>query len=298
MPNLTPEGLRRVAEIASRQGVSFDAAYALLDSLSLGNGTQAQFNHPDLGGMGQWSQGGMIMIGDMFNQGLKYRVDALCNELAGLLRSQPSVVANTWSSQSQSQGGGGMSLFVQGSGSGGQWWPAELGNPSSSGAQNDMRYAFFPNTRRIAIRLGDRLRVYDSGDHQLSGFSQQQGGDQSLTFTSQYGVVRISDLPEVSAEPEAYREPSPPPSWAPEPWTPPPMPVSEPSAPAFVPAPPAPVSRATAPIVPSPPAAPAAAPRAANEIFAILESLAALREKNIISEEEFSAKKAELLSRL
>ena len=52
-------------------------------------GDQAQFNHPDPGGLGQWSQGGMIMVGDMFNQGLKYRVDALCNELAGLLRSQP-----------------------------------------------------------------------------------------------------------------------------------------------------------------------------------------------------------------
>jgi len=61
----------------------------LLGALEQGNGRQAQFNHPDLGGMGQWSQGGMIMVGDMFNQGLKYRVDALCNELAGLLRSQP-----------------------------------------------------------------------------------------------------------------------------------------------------------------------------------------------------------------
>ncbi len=23
------------------------------------------------------------------------------------------------------------------------WWPADLGDPSSSGSQNDMRYAFF-----------------------------------------------------------------------------------------------------------------------------------------------------------
>jgi hypothetical protein len=39
--------------------------------------------------MGQWSRGGMIMIGDMFNQGLKHRVDTLCKELAGFLSSQP-----------------------------------------------------------------------------------------------------------------------------------------------------------------------------------------------------------------
>ena len=88
MNTLTPDGLRLVNEIATRHGVSSEAALTLLGALSAGNGAQAQFNHPDLGGMGQWSQGGMIMIGDMFNQGLKYRVDGLCNELAGLLRAQ------------------------------------------------------------------------------------------------------------------------------------------------------------------------------------------------------------------
>src|ERR1700733_9823092 len=103
MPKLTPEGLRAVTDIAARHGVSLDAALLLLDSLARGNGFQAQFNHPDLGGMGQWSLGGMIMIGDMFNQGLKYRVDALCNDLSGLLRDQPSIRVETPTSQSQSQ---------------------------------------------------------------------------------------------------------------------------------------------------------------------------------------------------
>ena len=116
MQNLTPEGLRIVTDVAKRHGVSVDAALILLGALAQGNGRQAQFNHPDLGGMGQWSQGGMIMVGDMFNQGLKYRVDALCDELAGLLRSQPLVKAEGGRFQSQSQsGGGGVSLFVAGS---------------------------------------------------------------------------------------------------------------------------------------------------------------------------------------
>src|SRR5271168_4496564 len=121
MSNLTQDGLRMVAEVASRHGVSLEAAFAVLDSLALSNGTQAQFNHPDLGGMGQWSRGGMIMIGDMFNQGLKHRVDELCNELAGLVRDQRSIHAG----QSQSQGG--VSLFAAGSGSLSRWWPPELG---------------------------------------------------------------------------------------------------------------------------------------------------------------------------
>ena len=116
MPQLTPEGLRTVTEIATRHGVSLDAALGLLGALAQGHGRQAQFNHPDLGGMGQWSEGGMIMVGDMFNHGLKARVDALCNELAGLLRGQPPA-AEPVSFQSQSQGGGGaVSLFVPGTG--------------------------------------------------------------------------------------------------------------------------------------------------------------------------------------
>src|SRR5271169_2833440 len=107
MQNLTPEGLRIVADVAERHGVSLDAAVTLLGALAQGNGYQAQFNHPDLGGMGQWLQGGMIMVGDMFNQGLKHRVDALCNELAGLLRDQQLLKVNAGSFQSQSQSGGG-----------------------------------------------------------------------------------------------------------------------------------------------------------------------------------------------
>ena len=86
MSNLTTEGRRVVADLATQNGVSLDAALTLLDALTRGGGAQAQFHHPDLGGMGQWSQGGMIMVGDMFNQGLKGRVDRLCNALAALLR--------------------------------------------------------------------------------------------------------------------------------------------------------------------------------------------------------------------
>ncbi len=43
--------------------------------------------------MGQWSQGGMIMIGDMFNNALKYRVDALCSELSSLLQKTEFLAA-------------------------------------------------------------------------------------------------------------------------------------------------------------------------------------------------------------
>jgi len=277
MYGLTPEGLRAVEDIAARNGVGTEAAATLLRALVQGGGTQAQFSHPELGGMGQWSQGGMIMVGDMFNQGLKYRVDALCNELSALLRQQSVFLPVPQAAQSQSQSNGnhngnGVSLFV--SGAGASWWPAELGSPNSTGAQNDLRYAWFQGTQRLAIQQGGRLRVYDTGNHLISGFGQQQGNDQSITFVSQFGVVRVADLPEITAETPHPAEATP----------------SEPPAPTVTVPP-------MASDNPQPRPTPAA-PANSDEIFKVLERLAELHQKGIVTAEEFAAKKAELLSRL
>ena len=71
MQTLTQAGQQALDAIAARYGVSTDAALHLLQALARGNGTMAQFNHPDLGGGGQWMQGGMTMVSDLFNNALK-----------------------------------------------------------------------------------------------------------------------------------------------------------------------------------------------------------------------------------
>jgi Short C-terminal domain len=272
---LTDEGRQKIDELAPRYSVSADAVMTLLQAVVNGNGSMAQFSHPELGGSGQWMRGGMTMVGDMFNSSLKAKVDGLCTELSQLLEQQPLVPppANV---QSQSQGSGeysggfasagSASLFVpEAPGSArGQWWPSELGFPSGSGAQNQVRYAYFNAARRLAVELHGRVTVYDTLDHQIGGVSQQQGSGGSLTFTSQHGVVSISQLPIVSADgaPSNRQEPHPPPTSVPR-----------------VP----PSGRQTA---------------EEDDIFAKIERLADLQKKGIISAEEFATKKAELLSRL
>jgi hypothetical protein len=301
MQGLTPEGERIVEDIARRHGFSTDAATSLLRALAAGNGTQAQFNHPELGGMGQWSQGGMIMIGDMFNNGLKARVDSLCCDLADLLRGQDVFArapepANSWQAQNYNVSGAAVSLFAQGFGAPTRnWWPADLRSPTSTGSQNDMHYAYFPSSNRLAIKQGGRVSVYDSGDNQIFGVSQQQGGDQSLTFTSQYGVVRLGDLKLVSSEDAD----------APAQATAPQAAAPQSVAPEYA-APQAFAAQSDAPSAyqpPPPPAAPqfqnaAGGAQTSTDIFATLEKLAELRQKNILSEDEFATKKAELLARL
>ncbi len=75
------------------------------------------------------------------------------------------------------------------------WWPKDLGDPASSGSQNGLRYAFFPDKHRLLVERDGRTTTYDSGDHQISGVQQQNGG--SVSFASQNGTVDLASLKQI-----------------------------------------------------------------------------------------------------
>lgn len=79
------------------------------------------------------------------------------------------------------------------------WWPADLGDPTSSGSANDTSYAYFAGKHRLAVKDGGTVRVYDSGPNHISGFGQQQSSSHgnSMTFTSDHGTVGIESMKEV-----------------------------------------------------------------------------------------------------
>jgi hypothetical protein len=177
MAQLSPAGIAAVQDIAQRHGFSFDAVQSMLQSVINGNGSMAQFSHYEFGGGGQWMQGGMTMIGDMFNNYLKGRVDNLCSELSRIIYNSHLFVAVAAAPN---------------------WWGPELNFPNTSGGQNGMRYAWFAQARRLAIESNGQVIVYDTLDHNIGGVSQQQSGGYSVTFSSQYGYVDLSRLPVVS----------------------------------------------------------------------------------------------------
>jgi hypothetical protein len=174
-----------VARVALRHSISSDAVRTILRALRSGGGSMAQFSHPEFGGMSQWSPG-MTMVGDMFNNGLKSKLDAVCSELAAYAAETP---------ENDRRGGGESGVSYRATQKS-NWWPAGLGTPTSVGAQDDLRYAVFP--RRLAIKEGDRVEIYDTGNHRIFGVAQAQSSDQTLTFTSQDGLVRVNDLPKVA----------------------------------------------------------------------------------------------------
>lgn len=271
---LSEQGRRLVDDVASRHRFDREAVIVLLEALAAGGGRQAQFDHPALGGMGQWSAGGMMMIGDMFNNTLKSRVSAALDDLAEGLASGGLFEAILAAPPADRRDGREAApLFAPGAGF--SPWPAELGHPASSGAQNDLHYAYFPDSRRLAIRKGGHVTLYDTADHAIGGVSQQQGGSTDLAFTSQHGTVRLSDLAEIG------------------------QPAAKGRASTEKPAPEKPASETSSPAAEQAEAEqPGAAVDLSGDVLATIERLAAMRDRGILSDAEFSTKKAELLARL
>jgi hypothetical protein len=200
MEKLTSEGQKVIRELAQRFQVSADAVLTVLEALVRGNGTLAQFTHPELGGAGQWMKGGMTQIGDLFNHALKARVDGLCSALSAYLGNEPGPLsASQEPSSSRAATGSQGGLFARAFGRPAAWWPQELGHPGATGASNGVRYAYFAGSKRLVVEVNGTMTVYDSLDHQITGISVQQvNGNTTLRFTSQTGAVDLVSLPVLS----------------------------------------------------------------------------------------------------
>lgn len=245
MQQLTNAGQNLVNSLSSRYNLSQDAIIHMIIAVNNGGGTMAQFNCPELGGGGQWMQGGMTMVGDMFNYGLKNTVNNLCAEISNaLINTQVFPIAPAGTPNSN------------------QWWPTHLGlgQPFSSGGQNNIRYAVFPN--RLAVEINGQVTVYDTLNHNIGGVSQQQGGNDSLTFSSQFGTISVSNLPIIYGNSTAT------------PQTNFIQPVFETNS--FV----------------------NTEIQSTDDIIKTIEKLSKLRDAGLISNDEFSNKKQELLSRI
>ena len=265
MQQLTLAGQNIVNDLCSRYHLSNAAVVYMLVAVNNGGGNMAQFNCLELGGSGQWMRGGMTMVGDMFNNGLKTTVNNLCNELAGALANNqifPILAAGTPNSN--------------------QWWPTNLGTPFSSGSQNNTRYAIFP--KRLAIESAGQVTVYDTLDNNIGGVSQQQGVNNSLIFNSQYGNIAVSSLPRVSG------------SGSNSPIRSPPLQANFAELTPTALLQPQNITDGSSKPVDS--VAAVTSSNSSNEILALIEKLAQLKSAGVLSEIEYETKKSELLARL
>ncbi len=279
MSVLSPHGRAQVESLARQTGFSEDAVEVMLAAIVRGGRRMAQFDHPEFGGSGQWMHGGMLMLADFSNGELKRRVDRLCDALAEWVAGEPEVAAGgrhlvpspTSDGVTQvrdAQRETAPSLFDRAPAAQ-PWYPASLGTPDSSGSQNHVRYAWFAASHRLALDDGGTVTVFDTGDHRIGGVSQQQGAHGTVAFVSQHGTVDVDRFPVVDAGGRSREGPVPPHQHA-----------------------------ADSGRAPEPDRAGARAAGSSGDPFIALEKLADLHARGIVGDDEFAAKKAELVKRI
>ena len=141
-----------------------------------------------------------------------------------------------------------------------RWWPEQLGMPAASGAQNGMHYAVFPEQRRLALLQGERCRLFVLGDQRVLGLSAQ-GNSGTLMLLTAEGEQPLAGLEELDAAAQ--------------------MPSTQ-----------------TTDGAASSDDGTSGVGSTGDDPYEALERLGALKAKGILTEEEFSSKKAELLARL
>ena len=160
-----------IAQIAQKHALSEEAVTHLFNQLSLGHGTQAQFNHPAFGGIGQW-QNGMLMISDFSNHALKAKLTGIFAELVELYNQrggQPTIEAKPETNT--------------------------LGKPTMVATQNHLTVNYYQDRSLIVITDNQRNRAvtYSVAPHRLTGVSQQNQNNSlySLSFTNDKGQTLI-----------------------------------------------------------------------------------------------------------
>lgn len=266
MRPLSPAGQQIIEDIARRSGYSTDAVLSMLQALINGNGRMAQFNHPEFGGSGQWMSGGMTMVSDMFNNSLKAGIDKLCAELSQLLAAQPDLLVSG-SFQSQSQGGRDKGQWQQRSAS-----AASLFVAPAPGSAADWWGPGLPRPDSMGAQNGVRYAYFA----QARRLAIDLNGRVTVHDTQDHRIGGFSQQQSRGGSLSFHSQHGL-------------------------------VDVASLPVVsvdgvaqatPSSRPVPASAPAAGSDIFAMIDKLAELRSRNILTEAEFDAKKAELLARL
>ena len=287
MRNLTPAGQQLIEEAAQRHGFSTDAVMSMLESVIRGNGSMAQSRTPNLVAPANGCFGGMTMVSDMFNNYLKGRVDGLCSELSRLIASQPDMI-RSGSFQSQSQGiqrqdGGGLQ-HQQSAGYGGsnqqQTAAGPVGHrePVCSGRPRHLwRLVARRSLGSPTVPVLRTTSAMPSSHGPAPGHRSEWQGDGIRHARSPDQRVLAAAIPR--------RIPH----------------LCEPARPGCRRHPPGCLGRwgsAAGVAARAGGARQHSSPSREADVFATIEKLAQLHAKGILSEEEFSAKKAELLSRL
>lgn len=177
MPQLEQEYQR----IAQQYGVSAEAVQQLAHALIRGRLKTARFNHPELGGIGKWRRGD-VLLGDVRDEDHKTLVWRLAEELMPLLKHVPLPASSEENEQT---------LVMP-------WWGDRLlGEPIITDRFESVQYGYFLESRRVIVLRGDDLIHYDADGLLVTGLVRRVSPSRGLELILQTvtGEVNVEALP-------------------------------------------------------------------------------------------------------
>lgn len=163
-----------VARLAERHGLSRDAVETVLRALRSGGGSMAQFSHAEFGGMSQWSSA-MTMVGDMFNDALRAKLNAVATDLVAYLRDNPEVAHNLKVGRAVSA------------------------HPHRPDRRTICATRSIPTRGDWSSRMPGSVRSTTPAITLSRGSPRRKVRDATLAFRSQNGLVRLSELKKADA---------------------------------------------------------------------------------------------------
>lgn len=175
--------------IAERYHVSEDAVRALFRALESTEGKVAEFNHPDLGGSGQWMPG-MIMLSDTDDAQAKARIAGLCAEVSAIVQGRGTSADEALAMPMDAGASAACVTMPPGE----SWWPASFGHPTAAGDQHGIRYAYFPDRDRLLVQQGGHILSYDTTGRRIIAFAQEQSTGSRICFTTERGPLELGEM--------------------------------------------------------------------------------------------------------
>jgi hypothetical protein len=172
-----------LAKIGEQHGFSLDAMQALGAELLRGGLKRARFNHPELGGIGMWSHG-EVVIGDMSDEETRVRIWQVVDALMPALKQVEVSEDVRRATQDQT-------LVMP-------WWgDIKLGSPAVQGVMESLTYGYFLESHRVIVRKDDKITHYDASGLAVMDIGIVYGERAMPQVALQLvdGTVPVSDLP-------------------------------------------------------------------------------------------------------
>jgi hypothetical protein len=197
-----------ISSLAKKYGLPSEIVQQLAYEMQKNRGEAVRFDIEYLGGKGRWKLNQSASVGNGFDVELNNFITDLCSDLSDHIRADAANVDDDDDDEaptipSRPRGNSALDdtigippLSLKPN----VWWPEDFGDePDMTGHVGEIRYAYFPQRRRLVLRQGLRNRIFDTANFDVQEIAVgTESGFFNLVVLTSHGDFRLGDFREVA----------------------------------------------------------------------------------------------------